>query len=211
MARIRRRSDHPIPVRRALRLHACRGRCADRLLSRAAGRASAIGTRLHHSSTTAGPRPRSKTSACPVNASKPSCRRSSTRRSTRPTPMEDHGILIARHGKLVLEEYFHGETPRQAARQPLRRQERGLGSLRGGDARGPATQPVGPGLRRHERRQAAARPGTATESAHRRAPADDDVGTRLRRQRRGARPATRTGCGSRRIRISTAGRWISRW
>ena len=26
-----------------------------------------------------------------------------------PNAMEDHGILIARHGKLVLEEYFHGE------------------------------------------------------------------------------------------------------
>ena len=27
-----------------------------------------------------------------------------------PNAMEDHGILIARHGKLVLEEYFHGEN-----------------------------------------------------------------------------------------------------
>ena len=31
------------------------------------------------------------------------------------TAQEDHGILIARHGKLVLEEYFHGEN-REAPR-----------------------------------------------------------------------------------------------
>ena len=79
-----------------------------------------------------------------------------------PNAMEDHGILIARHGKLVLEEYFHGEH------RDKPHDNRSAGKSVASDLFGAAMHaglPLSPSrtcIRSHEWRQAAARPGTAT-------------------------------------------------
>ncbi len=74
---------------------------------------------------------------------------------------EDHGVLIARHGKLVLEEYFHGEhrdklhETRSAAKSLTATL---LGAAIEAGAPLDTSTPVLPG---HERRDVASRPRSA--------------------------------------------------
>ena len=95
-----------------------------------------------------------------------------------------HSLLVARRGKLVLEEYFFGYSTRDAARYPLRRQDLLIHHAgRSDEAR---REDLGPhaDLRAARSARAVRQSGSAQGAHHARAPDDPHVGPRLRRQRR---------------------------
>ena len=94
---------------------------------------------------------------------------------------EIHGILIARHGKLVLEEYFHGEH-RDKLHETRSAAKSVTAALVGAAIQAGAPLKLStPGLPGHERRRLPGGPGAAEARHDPGAPADHVVRLLLRR------------------------------